>query len=192
MPETRPAARSEGRRRVEQGASSNLGARLVAGEEGAIGECYATLGPMVLGYLRRFVPRDEAEDVLQRVFYEVWRNRDRYDPSRSLEAWVLGIARKRAIDQLRRRHANVVPIEELRDIAGDDGRELADRYARANEVRRALERLPREQREVLTLAYFGGLTQTEIAERLGVPLGTVKARAFRGLRRLADLLGAEG
>ena len=177
---------------MEQDASSSLGARLAAGEEGAITECYAALGPMVLGYLRRFVPRDEAEDVLQRVYYEVWRNRDRYDPTRSLEAWVLGIARKRAIDLLRRRHANVVPIEELRDLAGDDGRELAERYARANEVRGALARLPREQREVLTLAYFGDLTQTEIAERLGVPLGTVKARAFRGLRRLADILGAAG
>ena len=177
---------------MEQGATSNLGARLAAGEEGAINECYSALGPMVLGYLRRFVSRDEAEDVLQRVFYEVWRNRDRYDPTRSLEAWVLGIARKRAIDQLRRRHANVVPIEELRDIAGDDGRDLAERYARASEVRGALERLPREQREVLTLAYFGDLTQTEIADRLGVPLGTVKARTFRGLRRLADLIGTVG
>jgi RNA polymerase sigma factor (sigma-70 family) len=177
---------------VEQGASSNLGARLAAGEEGAINDVYSALGPMVLGYLRRFVPRDEAEDVLQRVFYEVWRNRDRYDPTRSLEAWVLGIARKRAIDQLRRRHANVVPIEELRDIAGDDGRELAERYARASQVRGALERLPREQREALALAYFGDLTQTEIAERLGVPLGTVKARTFRGLRRLADILGTAG
>jgi RNA polymerase sigma-70 factor (ECF subfamily) len=177
---------------VEQGATSNLGARLAAGEEGAINECYSALGPMVLGYLRRFVSRDESEDVLQRVFYEVWRNRDRYDPTRSLEAWVLGIARKRAIDQLRRRHANVVPIEELRDIAGEDGRDLAERYARASEVRGALERLPREQREVLTLAYFGDLTQTEIADRLGVPLGTVKARTFRGLRRLADLIGTVG
>ena len=177
---------------MEQGASSNLGYRLAAGEEGAINECYAALGPMVLGYLRRFVPRDDAEDVLQRVFYEVWRNRDRYDPTRSLEAWVLGIARKRAIDLLRRRHANVVPIDELRDIAGDDGRELAERYARASEVRGALERLPREQREALTLAYFGDLTQTEISDRLGVPLGTVKARTFRGLRRLADILGTTG
>jgi RNA polymerase sigma factor (sigma-70 family) len=177
---------------VEQGAGAGLGARLAAGEEGAIDDVYSALGPMVLGYLRRFVPRDDAEDVLQRVFYEVWRNRDRYDPTRSLEAWVLGIARKRAIDRLRRRHANVVPIEELRDIAGDDGRELAERYARASEVRGALERLPREQREVLTLAYFGDLTQTEIADRLGVPLGTVKARAFRGLRRLAGLLGPVG
>ena len=177
---------------MEQGASSNLGYRLAAGEEGAINECYAALGPMVLGYLRRFVPRDEAEDVLQRVFYEVWRNRDRYDPTRSLEAWVLGIARKRAIDLLRRRHASVVPIDELRDLAGDDGRELAERYARASEVRAALERLPREQREVLTLAYFGDLTQTEISDRLGVPLGTVKARTFRGLRRLADILTTTG
>jgi RNA polymerase sigma factor (sigma-70 family) len=177
---------------VEQGASANLGARLAAGEEGALNECYAALGPMVLGYLRRFVPRDEAEDVLQRVFYEVWRNHDRYDPTRSLEAWVLGITRKRAIDQLRRRHTNVVPIDELRDIAGDDGRDLAERYARASEVRGALELLSQEQREVLALAYFGDLTQTEIAERLGVPLGTVKARTFRGLRRLADLLGAVG
>jgi RNA polymerase sigma-70 factor (ECF subfamily) len=177
---------------VGQGATSDLGARLAAGEEGAITECYSALGPMVLGYLRRFVARDEAEDVLQRVFYEVWRNRDRYDPTRSLEAWVLGIARKRAIDQLRRRHAKVVPIEELREIAGDDGRELAERYARAVEVRGALERLPREQREVLTLAYFGELSQSEIAGRLGLPLGTVKARTFRGLRRLADLLGTVG
>ena len=177
---------------MEQGAASSLGARLAAGEEGAINECYSALGPMALGYLRRFVSRDEAEDVLQRVFYEVWKNRDRYDPARSLEAWVLAIARKRAIDQLRRRHAIVVPIEELRDIAGDDGRELAERYARASEVRSALERLSAEQREVLTLAYFGDLTQVEIAERLGVPLGTVKARAFRGLRRLADILDAAG
>jgi RNA polymerase sigma factor (sigma-70 family) len=177
---------------VDQGAGSNLGARLAAGEEGAIDAVYAALGPMVLGYLRRLVPRDEAEDVLQRVFYEVWRNRGRYDPTRSLEAWVLGIARKRAIDRLRRRHATVVPIEELRDIAGDDGRELAERHARANEVRGALARLPTEQREVLTLAYFGDLTQTEIADRLGLPLGTVKARTFRGLRRLADLLGTVG
>jgi RNA polymerase sigma factor (sigma-70 family) len=174
---------------VKRGATADLGARLAAGEEGAIEECYAALGPMVLGYLRRFVSRDEAEDVLQRVFYEVWRNRDRFDPDRSLEAWVLGMARKRAIDQLRRRHANVVPMEELRDLAGDDGRELAERYARAVEVRGALQRLPREQRKVLALAYFGGLTQSEIADRLGVPLGTVKARTFRGLRRLAGLLG---
>jgi RNA polymerase sigma factor (sigma-70 family) len=174
---------------VGQGAVPSIGARLAAGEAGAIEDCYAALGPLVLGYLRRFVPRDEAEDVLQRVFYEVWRNADRYDPSRSLEAWLLGIARKRAIDHLRRRHGEAVPLEELGQVAGDDGRDLAERYARASEVRGALDRLPAEQREVLALAYFGDYTQVEIADRLDVPLGTVKARTFRGLRRLAALLG---
>jgi RNA polymerase sigma factor (sigma-70 family) len=111
---------------VEQGASANLGARLAAGEEGVIEECYAALGPMVLGYLRRFVAHDEAEDVLQRVFSEVWRSRDRYDPDRSLEAWVFAIARKRAIDHLRRPHHVTVPIDLVRDLAGADGREDAD------------------------------------------------------------------
>ena len=176
-----------------------LGARLAAGEAGAVEELYLALGPMVLGYLRRLVPPDDTEDVLQRVFFEVWRNRDRFDPTRSLEAWVLGIARKRAIDHLRRTHKGgatgprqaTTSIEELGDIAGEDGRDLADRYVRAAEVRRALDRLPDEQKQVLTLAYFGELTQVEIAERLGLPLGTVKARMFRGLRRLADLLRAE-
>ena len=177
-----------------------LGARLAAGEAGAIEELYLALGPMVLGYLRRLVPPDDTEDVLQRVFFEVWRNHARFDPSRSLEAWVLGIARKRAIDHLRRtgkRGADgarqvTTSIEELGDIAGEDGRDLADRHARAAEVRRALDRLSDEQKQVLTMAYFGELTQVEIAERLGLPLGTVKARMFRGLRRLADLLRVEG
>jgi RNA polymerase sigma factor (sigma-70 family) len=76
----------------------------------------------------------------------------------------------------------------LDDLPGADGRELAERYARAHEVRSALIRLPVEQREVLVLAYFGGYTQSEISRRLDLPLGTVKARAFRGLRRLAELL----
>jgi RNA polymerase sigma factor (sigma-70 family) len=64
---------------------------------------YEALGPRVLSYLRRLVPYDEAEDVMQRVFFEVWRSRDRFNPDRSLEAWVFAIARKRAIDHLRRR-----------------------------------------------------------------------------------------
>jgi RNA polymerase sigma factor (sigma-70 family) len=65
---------------------------------------YEALGPRVLSYLRRLVPYDEAEDVMQRVFFEVWRSRDRFNPDRSLEAWVFAIARKRAIDHLRRPH----------------------------------------------------------------------------------------
>ncbi len=166
-----------------------LGARLACDREAAIGDIYLALGSTVRSYLQRLVGHDDADDILQRVFYEVWRHNDRYDPSRSLAAWVLGIARKRAIDHLRRRRDVSIGLEALDQVVGEDGRELAERYARSLEVRDALNRLPDAQREVLVLAYFGRLTQVEIATYLDVPLGTVKARSFRGLRGLAGLLG---
>jgi RNA polymerase sigma-70 factor (ECF subfamily) len=167
-----------------------IGPRL-SSDPDAIQDAYTALGPLVLNYLRRLVPAADAEDVLQRTFMEVWRSRDRYDPARSLEGWVLGIARKRAIDHLRRRHHEVVPLDEMRGVAGDDGRVLAERYERAALVRNALTQLPLEQKQVLALVYFGEHTQSEAAERLGIPLGTVKARVFRGLRRLGSLLEPE-
>ncbi len=169
-------------------AMSDLGAQLVHDRQEAIGEIYVALGSTVRSYLRHLVGHDDADDILQLVFYEVWRHNCRYDPSRSLTAWVLGIARKRAIDHLRRRRNTAVALNDLDDVPGEDGRDLAERHARAHEVRAALTRLPDEQREVLVLAYFGRFTQSEIATHLGVPLGTVKARAFRGLRRLAEFL----
>jgi RNA polymerase sigma factor (sigma-70 family) len=166
---------------------SGLGAKLAHDQE-AIAEVYVALGSTVRSYLQHLVGHDDADDLLQRVFYEVWQHNRRYDPSRSLTAWVLGIARKRGIDHLRRRRNIAIALHDLDDVAGEDGRELAERYARCHEVRDALSRLPDEQREVLVLAYFGRLTQSEIAMRLDVPLGTVKARAFRGMRRLTELL----
>ena len=166
-----------------------LGTRLAGGDSRAVEDVYEALGPRVLSYLRRRVPYDEAEDVLQRVFFEVWRSRDRFDPGRSLEAWVFAIARRRAIDHLRRPHHVTVPIELVRDLAGADGRETADSLVWAREVHRCLDRLPAEQRQVLQLAYFGGRTQVEIADQLGLPLGTVKARMFRGLRRMGHVMG---
>jgi RNA polymerase sigma factor (sigma-70 family) len=169
-------------------AVSSLGAQLGHDRQEAIAEIYVALGATVRGYLQHLVGPNDADDVLQRVFYEVWRHNGRYDPSRSLTAWVLGIARKRAIDHLRRRRHIATTLDDLEKVVGEDGRELAERYARAHEVRDALTRLPDEQREVLVLAYFGCFTQSEIARHLEVPLGTVKARAFRGLRRLAQVL----
>jgi RNA polymerase sigma-70 factor (ECF subfamily) len=171
-------------------AAETIGRRLSADPD-AIHDAYTTLGPMVLNYLRRLVPSADAEDVLQRTFVEVWRSRDRYDPARSLEGWVLGIARKRAIDHLRRRHHDVVPLDEMRGVAGDDGRIMAERYERAALVRSALTQLPEEQKQALALVYFGEHTQSEAAERLGIPLGTVKARVFRGLRRLGSIIDKE-
>jgi RNA polymerase sigma factor (sigma-70 family) len=176
---------------MELEAMADLGTRLAKGDSGAVEDMYGALGPRVLSYLRRLVPYDEAEDVMQRVFFEVWRGRDRFDPDRSLEAWVFAIARRRAIDHLRRPHHVTVPIELVRDLADADadGREVAESLVWAREVRRCLDRLPAEQREVLELAYFGGRTQVEIAEQLGLPLGTVKARMFRGLRRMGHAMG---
>ena len=126
--------------------------------------------------------------MLQRVFYEVWRVHDRYDPDRSLRAWVLGIARKRAIDHLRKRKDVVVPLDAVREVKGEDGRETAERLVWADEVRAALDLLPALQREVIEYAYFEGYTQSEIAAALDIPLGTVKTRTARGLQRLAGLL----
>src|SRR5918992_3470212 len=143
-------------------AVSSLRTQLVHDRQEAIGEIYLALGSTVRSYLQHLVGPDDADDVLQRVFYEVWRHNGRYDPSRSLTAWVLGIARKRAIDHLRRQRNTAVALEDLEEVVGEDGRELADRYARRCEVRDALDRLPDVQREVLVLAYFGRFTQSEI------------------------------
>ena len=160
----------------------------LADDPDALAESYELHGPMVLAYLRRFVGRDDAEDVLQQVFLEVWRGRDRYDPARPLEPWIVDIAHKRAIDHLRRRSrqdSHLVSLTEPDRAATD---RFVDEFAEAQVVTKALGALSAEQRETLVLAYFNDLTQTQIAGRLNVPLGTVKARSQRGLRRLAALL----
>jgi RNA polymerase sigma-70 factor (ECF subfamily) len=169
-------------------ALAEIGERLVQGQPEALEDCYRTLGPLVMSYLGRYVPQPDIEDVMQRVFYEVWRVHERYDPNLSLRGWVLGIARKRAIDHLRKRRDVVVPIDSMREITGEDGREVAERLVWADEVRTALDLLPDLQREVIELAYFKGYTQTEIAGVLDIPLGTVKTRTSRGLQRMAGLL----
>jgi RNA polymerase sigma factor (sigma-70 family) len=173
---------------VVETALAEIGERLNQGQPEALEDCYRTLGPLVMSYLSRYVPQPDIEDVLQRVFYEVWRVHERYDPDRSLRGWVLGIARKRAIDHLRRRRDVVVPLDSMREITGDDGREVAERLVWADEVRTALDLLPQLQREVIELAYFEGYTQTEIALALDIPLGTVKTRTSRGLQRMAGLI----
>jgi RNA polymerase sigma-70 factor (ECF subfamily) len=167
-----------------------LGARL-ADDPRALAECYDLHGPMVLAYLRRLVGRADAEDVLQQVFLDVWRSRDRYDPSRPLEPWIIAIAHRRAVDHLRRetrRDASLVSLSEP-DVASTD--RFVEDFAEAQVIGRALGELSTEQRETLVLAYFNDLTQTQIAGRMNVPLGTVKARSQRGLRRLAAILVPE-
>ncbi len=160
-----------------------IGARL-ATDESAVADAYAALAPTVLAYLRRMVAPPDVEDVLQRTFLEVWRCRGQYDPTRPLSGWVLGIARHRALDQLRSRRPEDL-VERLPDRVGQHDDDLAERYSRAHDLRRALEQLSAEQRQVLVLAYFDDLSLPQVAAWVNAPLGTVKARASRGLRALA-------
>ena len=165
-----------------------IGIRLARREESALEEAYATYAPTLLSYLARYVGRDEAEDVLQRTFLDAWRHAARYDPAQRFSGWLFTIAHRRAVDTLRARRHAVVDVESLRDLVGEDGRDTVDRFADAADVRAALQRLPEHERTVLEMAYFDQLSQTEIAARLETPLGTVKARAARGTRRLAEIM----
>lgn len=154
----------------------------------AMSACYRTHAPALRSYLRRFVPARDVDDLLQVVFADLWRSRGRYDPARSQAAWVFAIAHRRAVDHLRARRPSTVPLDSLAEPAGPQEPAADDRLADRDRVRRALAELSPPQRQVIELAYYGGLTQQEIAARLRVPLGTVKARTSRGLRRLSALL----
>ena len=122
---------------------------------------------------------------------EVWRSRERIDDARPLIAFILGVARKRSIDFLRKRRHDVVDVSQIRELVGRDGDDLVNQMVWASEVQRGLDTLPEDQRTVIVLAYFEDLTQAEISRRLNVPLGTVKARMARGLARLAQRIEQE-
>ena len=171
-----------------------LASRLRTGDPDALAEVHRTYGGMVLGYLRNaLADAAAAEDVHQEVFLEVWRRGPGYEPDRSsLGTWVMLIARSRAIDHLRRRIPE--PIDPQSARAGDPEDPAAspdlliERWAMAVH----LARLPEEQARILRMRFHDGLSQTEIAERTGIPLGTVQPDMVRGLRRLRELMAAEG
>jgi RNA polymerase sigma factor (sigma-70 family) len=136
-----------------------------------------------------------AEEIVQEAFLSVWHNPDRYDESRgSVRAWLMATVHHRAVDAVRReqahrRRAETVPREPTtEDVAERVVEDLVLPQERVA-VRTALAALPAEQREIIELMYFGGLSQTMIADRLGLPLGTVKSRTLLGMRRLRTALG---
>ena len=138
-----------------------------------------------------------AEDISQEAFLSIWRSRLRYEPDRgSVRTWVLGIVHNRAIDALRRntgherRRAGIEGIEERHEAPDRTEVEVA-RRDEARHVRAALEELPDDQVEVIELAYFGGFSHSEIADVLGMPMGTVKGRMRLGLEKMRRAL-AEG
>ncbi len=160
---------------------------------GDLRSLYDACAGKVLGVaLRLLKDRQEAEDVVQETFLEIWRRPERYDPSRgSLEAWAVLIARSRALDRIRSRGSALRMVERASDdppAQAPAPLELVERRERGSRVARALATLPDAQREAIELAFFGGLTQAEIAARLGEPLGTIKTRVRLGMEKLAGQL----
>ncbi len=177
--------------------SARLIGQIARGDGDAFARFYDRHAALVFSFAARLVrARPEAEDLLQEVFLQVWRQADSYRGERgSPEAWLLTMTRSRGIDKLRsirRRSEKMLAVDEvqegLRDgIVPSGGAQSEAKLA----VSGALAELPDAQRRVLELAYFDGLTQTEIAARLGEPLGTVKTRIRAGLERLRGFLGTK-
>ncbi len=167
--------------------------RVAVGEREAFEELYARYARPVLGLaLRRLGDRGRAEDAVQEVFAAVWRSAASYDRSRGPGgAWLYTIARNAIVDMLRRRPLPTVADPPEPRATGPTPDDEAEASWNAWRVHRALETLPENERSVIDLAYFSGLSQSEVAGFLDVPLGTVKTRTRSGLARLADALEGE-
>lgn len=168
--------------------------KMAAGDRAASCDFYDRYAPLVYPLILRLV-RDpgEAADVLQDVFWEAWQAAADYDPARgTAEAWIVVRARSRAIDRVRSVRARstmlAASLDEGVAPAADAGADAARRAADRETVPGALAALPQAQREVIALAYWDGLTQAEIAERLKQPLDTVKTRMRLGLEHLREIV----
>jgi len=161
-------------------------------DESALAELYDRFGRVAYGLaLRMLRDRALAEDAVQEGFLAVWRNAHRFVPERAkASTWILTLVHRRTVDIVRReerRRADALELAPERMSAGAD--ESAWLHLERERVQSALKQLSDPQREALELAYYGGFTQTELAERLGQPIGTIKSRMFTGLSRLREVLG---
>jgi RNA polymerase sigma-70 factor, ECF subfamily len=166
--------------------------RAADGDRSAFELLYRRYARPVFGLaLRRLGDRGRAEDAVQETFASVWRSAGSYKPERGPGApWLYAVARNAIVDRARSR--SEPPMEAPEEPArGPSPPELAEQNWIAWRVHRALEELPEREREVITLAYWSGLSQSEVAEFLGIPLGTVKTRTRAALMHLADVLGDE-
>jgi RNA polymerase sigma-70 factor (ECF subfamily) len=163
-------------------------------DEHALAELYRRFGRTAYGLAFRILRDDAlAQDAVQEAFLGVWRAADRFLAERAKPStWVLTLVHRRAVDLVRReQRRRAEPLEADDDAAAVAASDDPDDFVRREQVRSALGQLPPEQREAIELAYYGGYTQSELAERLGQPLGTIKSRMFAGLARLRDLLGED-
>jgi RNA polymerase sigma-70 factor (ECF subfamily) len=164
----------------------------------AISELYDRYVPTLLALARRILgTTGDAEDVVQEVFVHVWNQSGRYDPARSsVSTWLVLLTRSRAIDRLRNRkvvertHEEAHAADPVED-ASPEGPEAVFIHERRERVKRELENLPPEQRQVLELAFYQGLSQSEISAQAGLPLGTVKTRTLLAMKKLRNALRSE-
>jgi RNA polymerase sigma factor (sigma-70 family) len=170
-----------------------LVALIARGDDGALAAFYQRFGRVAYGLALR-VLRDPAlaQDAVQDAFLAAWRTAGAFDPARAKPStWLLTLVHRRAVDVVRReQRRRAEPLaEDAPQPVGEATEEEAALREQRQLVQHALSRLPNEQREALELAYYGGYSQSELADRLGVPLGTIKSRMFTGLTRLRALLG---
>jgi len=183
--------------------------RLRAGDRSVFGTLVRRYERELYGYLRRYVGDDDlADDVFQNTFVAVFRKIGQYEPGRAARPWLYAIATNQAIDAMRKRSrqgdrvsdARTAPDEEgeprslfeLAAAPGPDPRELADRAEQAERVRAAVAKLPELLRQVVVLAYFQGMKYKDIADVLGIPVGTVKSRLHAATTKLTeDWMAAE-
>ncbi|TFD30723.1 sigma-70 family RNA polymerase sigma factor [Cryobacterium cryoconiti] len=169
--------------------------RVAQGDEAAFGELYDRMAPRVLGLVRRLlVDPAQSEEVAQEIFLEIWQTATRYEAQRGgASTWILTMAHRRAVDRIRSSQASrdrdvKIGIRDLA-VAYDEVSETVAVRIEHERVEKAMSRLTELQRQAISLAYYGGLSQSEVAERLQIPLGTVKTRLRDGLIRLRDEMG---
>ncbi len=193
----RPAEGGGARVRTEAAQLSDeaLVEAVARSDEAALGELYDRFGKVAYGLAFK-VLQDAAlaEDAVQEAFLQAWRGAGAYRPERAkASTWLLTFVHRRAVDLVRReQRRRTVPVDPLLEPSGSGADEEVVSRSRREIVQDALRRLPAEQREAIELAYYGGLTQSELAERLDQPLGTIKSRMFTGLQRLRVLLVESG
>jgi len=193
------SARAERRREAPRWnpALVSMVEQMAQGRQDSLGRLYDETAPLVNGLLLRILkhPQD-AEEVLMDVYMKAWKNAGSYSPDRGcVRSWLVMMARSVAIDRLRQRKTRLeaagVTIENSPEPVSSEAspEEQTVRGQRSARVQSVLSELPSEQREAVVMAFFGGLSHSELAERLGQPLGTVKTRIRSGLLRMRNLLG---
>lgn len=190
-------AKEHSRRRTKRESESHVGElllrRIAAGDAAAVRECMDRFGGLVWSLARRFTFNDaEAQDAVQEVFIEVWKNAHRYDESVASEtAFVAMLARRRLIDRRRRsdRQLDKAALPEGTIAVQEPQEAPTQRSEEAKRAAAALQTLSPDQQRVLRLSIFQGLSHEKIATATGLPMGTVKTHARRGLLRLRELLG---